>query len=79
MTNLELVNLRKKLYDEVNKLPHIKEFGWGPDVEDFESVKKTVLLHIAYKIWEDQGKPKDNDIDIWLQAEETWDFIRYMW
>jgi hypothetical protein len=79
MTDSELINLRKKLYEEINKLHHCKEWGWAPEARDFETVKEVVLSHIAYKIWETQGKPKDNDIDIWVQAEETWNFIRYMW
>lgn len=78
MTDLEFISFRKNLYEEINKLPHCKN-GWEPETKDFESVKKIVLSHIAYKIWEDQGKPENNDVNIWLQAEEIWNFIRYMW
>jgi len=79
MTDFDILDLRKKLYEEINKLYHCKEYGWAPEAKDFETVKRTVLLHIAYKIWETQDKPKNNDINIWLQAEEIWNFIRHMW
>jgi len=78
LTNIEVCNLRKRLYEEINKLPHLKE-RWAPELRDFEIVKKQILSEIAYKIWEAQGKPKNNDINIWLMAEDIWGFIRYMW
>ncbi len=78
-TDAELINLRKKLYEEINKIPHIRDNGWAPERVDFDSVKKKVLCEIAYQIWEKEGKPKNNDMAIWLQAENTWNLIRYGW
>lgn len=73
--DLEIFYLRRKLYDEVNQVCQ----GWGPEAKDFNMIKDKILAHIAYKIWEKQGKPQNNDVNIWLKAEQTWNFIRYMW
>lgn len=77
LDSVEIFQLRKKLYDEIKKLPQC-EHG-GPETKDFEIVKKEVISHIAYKIWEKIGKPKNDDMAIWLEAENTWNFIRYAW
>lgn len=76
LNEMEILYLRRKLYEEVYK---VCQHGWQPETKDFEAVKKTILAHIAYTVWEKKGKPIDNDIHIWLQAEEVWNFIRYMW
>lgn len=73
--NLEIFQLRRKLHDMVSQVCQ----GWGPERADFETVKKDMLSYIAYKIWEKQGKPLHRDTDIWLEAENTWNFLRYMW
>lgn len=79
VTSIEIVFFRKKMYEEIEKLPHIKDNGWAPEAKDFESVKKKVICDIAYQIWEKQGKPKNNDMSIWLEAEQIWNLIRFAW
>jgi hypothetical protein len=76
LNEIEIFYLRRKLYEEVYK---VCQHGWQPEARDFEAVKKTMLAHIAYEVWEKVGKPTNNDIYMWLQAEEIWNFIRYMW
>lgn len=78
LTDIELINLRKQLYEEVNRLPQCKD-GWAPEIKDFEIVKTQILSVIAYKIWEKKGKPRSQDTNIWIQAEEVWNFIRHLW
>lgn len=74
LDDLELFYLRKKLNEEVAKIcPE-----W-PEAKHFEAVKPKILPEIAYKLWEKNGKPQNHDIDVWLDAENVWNFIRYGW
>lgn len=78
LTHHEIVDLRKTLYNDVKKLPHLGN-GWEPEAKDFDVIRSEFLSKVAYKIWEKTGKPKNRDMDIWLEAERIWNFIRYMW
>lgn len=71
----EIKNLRDVLYKEITNL----NLNFSPEFKDFEIVKPRVISHIAYRIWEKLNKPKSQDVEIWLEAENTWNFIRYMW
>lgn len=73
--NLELFWLRRKLYETVKTICQ----DWGPEAKDFEAVKNDMLSHIAYLLWEKRNKPVNRDMDIWLDAEKTWNFLRYGW
>lgn len=75
LDNLEVFYLRKWLCEEVRKVCD----GWEPESKDYETIKTKILSQIAYQIWEKNGKPQNNDMHIWLQAEEVWNFIRYAW
>ena len=72
--DLELFWLRRKLYDKVNC-----QSEWGPEAKDFEIIKNDMLSYISYKIWEKRNKPLNRDMEIWLEAEKTWNFLRYGW
>ena len=74
--NLEIFHLRRKLYDKVKE---VCQAGWEPEGRDFEFIKQDMLSYIAYKIWEKRDKPKNRDMDIWLEAEGVWNFLRYAW
>jgi hypothetical protein len=78
-TEVELYSLRKRMYEEINKIPELRDNGWAPEAKHFEIVKKQLLSDIAYQIWEKEGRPKNRDINIWIQAEETWNYIRFGW
>lgn len=77
-SDIEIVQIRKQIDEEVKKLPQCQN-GWGPETKDFEAIKDQILSHIAYRIWEKRGKPQNHDTSIWFEAEETWNFVRYMW
>ena len=36
----------------------------GPAVQDMDKIRQR-----AYLIWEQKGRPQNNDLDNWLQAE----------
>jgi hypothetical protein len=81
-TDLEIMDWRKKIYEEIQKLPqysHLPLYACTPESKDFDRIKGRILSEMAFKIWERLGKPKDRDVEIWNTAEETWNFIRYMW
>jgi len=78
MNDLEVLEIKKKIDEEIKKLPQCQH-GWGPEAKDFNAIKDTVLAYIAYKLWEKQGKPMYHEVDFWLEAEEIWNFVRYMW
>lgn len=73
--NLELFWLRRKLYDKISSICQ----DWGPEAKDFETIKNDMLSHIAYQIWEKRNKPLNRDMEIWLEAENIWNFLRYAW
>jgi predicted nucleic acid-binding protein len=70
-SSLEIMDLRKKLYTEVQ---HPQ-----PEAKDFERVKPKIVSHIAQTIWEKLNRPRNRDMDIWLEAEDIWNFIRFSW
>ncbi len=72
--NLEILDLRKKLYQEVSNVQSLE-----PEAKDFERIKPNFISYIAYEMWQRLNKPLGQDMDIWLEAESTWNFIRYMW
>jgi hypothetical protein len=74
-TDFEIFELRKLMYKEIEKLNCII----GPERSDFDKIKPKIVPLIAYKIWEKLAKPKNKDVDIWLEAEHIWDFIRFGW
>lgn len=81
-TDIEVFDLRKMIYTEVRKLPHfteIPECFFHPERKDFDEVRFKIQSKIAHKIWERSGKPQHKDMDIWLEAESLWEFIRYGW
>jgi hypothetical protein len=73
--DMELFWLRHKLYDMVKSICA----EWGPEAKDFEVIKNDMLSYIAYKLWEKRNKPMNRDMDIWMDAEKTWNFLRYGW
>jgi hypothetical protein len=81
-TDLEIMDWRKRIYQEIQKLPqhaHLPYYACTPETRDFDRVKFRILSEMAFKIWEKLEKPKNRDVEIWSTAEETWNFIRYMW
>ena len=78
MTDIDILNIRKKIDEELGKLPQCQH-GQGAETKDFDLIKDTVVAHIAYKIWENKGKPQNSDAGIWFEAVETWNFVRHMW
>lgn len=75
LDDLEVFYLRKWLSEEVKKNCN----GWEPESKDYEALKTKALSQIAYKIWEKNNKPQNDDMSIWFQAEGIWNFIRYAW
>lgn len=75
VTSMDILEFRRFMYSEISKLNCM----FGPEGKDFDKVKPQVISLIAYKNWEKLGKPTNLDAEIWLDAEKTWDFMRYMW
>lgn len=73
---------RRKIYEEIQKLPNYSQqphYAIQPETKDFEKVKNIILAKLAFRIWENTEKPLNRDVDIWMQAESVWNFIRYAW
>jgi len=50
-----------------------------PERSDFDQIRFKVISSIAFAVWEKLGKPQHRDMDIWLKAEQVWEYIRYYW
>lgn len=68
LSNLELVELRQLLNNEVHELQHLKFNNWAPEKSDYDLVKPKMLEIIASKLF----IPSTSK-----EAEDVWNFIKY--
>ena len=67
------------MYEEVKKLPYLAVTNFGPEKKDFDEIRFKIISTIAFNVWEKAGRPHHRDMEIWLEAEQIWEFMRYMW
>ena len=78
LNDIEIIDLRKKLYQTIHNLPHHQHQPyWAtctPESKDFDLIRDNFISLITETLY---GKGiRDN---IWIEAERTWNFIRYGW
>lgn len=80
--SVQIFKIRKEIHEEVCSLPHYHGIPFNlicPVRDDYDQIEHRMKIKIARQLWENAGKPKDADLDIWLEAEKIWDFCRHRW